>query len=607
MKRILFSLFILILSTVAFAHDFKVDGIFYDITSYGKKTVAVTYQGDSYDSYTNEYTDNIVIPDFVTYDNTTYSVTSIIKYAFYKCSVTSVTIPETVTDIGNCAFMRCSYLTSIVVPCGVMSIGQSAFNYCISLTSINIPNSVTSIGGSAFANCTNLTSVTIPNSVTSIGGSTFYNCSKLTSIIIPNSITSSIGQNTFWGCRNLASVTIGNRVTSIGACAFYDCCNLTSITIPNSVTSIGYNAFYNCSALTSISIGNGVTNIGSDAFYNCNKLKRINVLADNPPIVVENSFSNYNMELYVFEPYINTYKALTPWSNFTSINPLENVAVFKIAVTNGGRILYNKTELSNEIHNIYLLKNEQIEINIIPDNGYEIEYVTLDGYDITSQISGNKLFLEISADSELNVVFKLIDSSINIIIGSTGNTTFCSKYNLDFSNVEGIKVYTATAYNSIKDEITLVKVRTSKTAMGLYASGNPGIYQIPIIDESRDNSLNMFVGVNEETTISTTDGSYTNYIYTKPSGKEAGFYKVTSDRTIPAGKAYLQIPTAWLNEETTSEAKAVKLVFDDGESTGIDEVNRVESKEDVIYDLQGRRVLNPSKGIYIINGRKVVR
>lgn len=154
------------------------------------------------------------------------------------------------------------------------------------------------------------------------------------------------------------------------------------------------------------------------------------------------------------------------------------------------------------------------------------------------------------------MVFKLIDSSINIIIGSTGNTTFCSKYNLDFSNVEGIKVYTATAYNSIKDEITLVKVRTSKTAMGLYASGNPGIYQIPIIDESRDNSLNMFVGV---------------------------------------------------NEETTSEAKAVKLVFDDGESTGIDEVNRVESKEDVIYDLQGRRVKNPSKGIYIINGRKVVR
>ena len=96
-------------------------------------------------------------------------------------------------------------------------------------------------------------------------------------------------------------------------------------------------------------------------------------------------------------------------------------------------------------------------------------------------------------------------------------------------------------------------------------------------------------------------------ISTQKTGKEAGFYKVTSDRAIPAGKAYLQIPTAWLNEETASEAKAVKLMFDDGESTGIDEVNRVESKEEVIYDMQGRRVKNPSKGIYIINGKKVVK
>lgn len=173
--------------------------------------------------------------------------------------------------------------------------------------------------------------------------------------------------------------------------------------------------------------------------------------------------------------------------------------------------------------------------------------------------------------------------------------------------MEGIKAYTATGYNSDNGELTLVMIKEAKAGTGLYVSGNPGTYTIPTISSTAYNSLNMFVGVNEESTISTTDGSYTNYIYTKPTGKEAGFYKVTSDRAIPAGKAYLQIPTAWLNEETTSEAKAVKLVFDDGDSTGIDEVNRVESKEDVIYDLQGRRVKNPSKGIYIINGKKVVR
>jgi hypothetical protein len=198
-------------------------------------------------------------------------------------------------------------------------------------------------------------------------------------------------------------------------------------------------------------------------------------------------------------------------------------------------------------------------------------------------------------------------STTTLTIGSTGSTTFSSIYNLDFSNVDGIKAYTATGYNSDNGELTLVRIKKAKAGTGLYVSGDAGTYTIPTISSTAYNSLNMFVGVNEETTISTTDGSFTNYIYTKPTGKEAGFYKVTSDRAIPAGKAYLQIPTAWLNEETTSEAKAVKLVFDDGESTGIDEVNRVESKEDVIYDLQGRRVKNPSKGIYIINGRKVVR
>ena len=227
-------------------------------------------------------------------------------------------------------------------------------------------------------------------------------------------------------------------------------------------------------------------------------------------------------------------------------------------------------------------------------------------------------------DAELNVPLSAIVSYkttspwsgfVNIIplappsltIGSTGCTTFSALCDLDFSNVEGLKAYTATGYNSDNGEITLVRIKEAKAGTGLYVSGTPGTYTIPIISSTAYNSLNMFVGVNEETTISTTDGIYTNYIYTKPTGKEAGFYKVTTDRAIPAGKAYLQIPTAWLNEETTSEAKAVKLMFDDGESTGIDEVNRVESKEEVIYDLQGRRVKNPSKGIYIINGKKVVR
>ena len=286
----LFTALLLLFCTVVNAHDFEVDGIYYNITDETNNTVKVT-------SGSEKYTGEVIIPETVTYNSATYSVTSIGDWALHGCyGLTNITIPNSVTSIGVGAFYGCSGLTSIEIPNSVTSIGNVAFRDCSRLTSIVIPNSVTSIEHEAFMDCSGLTSIEIPNSVTSIGSGAFEGCSGLTSVEIPNSVTS-IGAWAFSGCSGLTSIEIPSCVTSIGDKAFQDCSGLTSVKIPNSVTSIGDYAFQGCDAIEKVElncseignwfsdktslkevvIGDSVTSIGNMAFYGCSGLTSIEI------------------------------------------------------------------------------------------------------------------------------------------------------------------------------------------------------------------------------------------------------------------------------------------------------------------------------------------
>ena len=186
----------LLCSITAGAHDFEVDGIFYNIIS--DNAVEVTYQGESFRDYYDEYRGEVTIPSTVIYNSKEYNVTRIGDNAFSECRrLATITIPEGVTRIGDSAFWGCNSLATINIPEGVTSIEFGAFCGCSSLTAITIPEGVTSIGTSAFNDCSSLATITIPESVTSIGDYAFEDCENLKTVIAKPRIAPILGGEVF--------------------------------------------------------------------------------------------------------------------------------------------------------------------------------------------------------------------------------------------------------------------------------------------------------------------------------------------------------------------------------------------------------------------------
>lgn len=325
LRAVLFQLALLVATTVV-AHDFEVDGIYYKITG---SEVSVTYRGQYATTYVGEYTDTVTIPESVTYNCTTYMVTSIDYSAFSGCTeLTSVTIPSTVTIINSYAFTNCCGLTKITVPRNVTSLGFAVFQGCSGLTSVSLPSSLTSVGYYLFENCTALTSVSMPSSLTTLSNSMFKGCTSLSSITLPRNLTT-INESAFSGCTSLTSVTLPTSTATIGQSAFRGCTAMTSINLPNNITSIGQYAFNGCTALRSVSIPSSMTAIADYAFQGCSGMTSL-TLPNTITSIGYNSFSGCKLLSTLTIPHSVTSisYSFTNCSGLTSITVAEGNSIF---------------------------------------------------------------------------------------------------------------------------------------------------------------------------------------------------------------------------------------------------------------------------------------
>mgnify|MGYP004445201111 FL=1 len=298
--------------------------------------------------------ESITLPETVTY---------IGRYAFAFTSISSVTIPDAVTTIGGAAFSGSTYIRAFYGKFASednrsLIIGDKLINVAPGgLTSYSVPDNITTIGEYAFLNCEALSSLTLTESVTTIEEGAFSGCVRLGTVALPETITT-IGKYAFCYCSYLKSMTIPEAVTTIGEGAFFSCTNLkafygkfasddnrclikdntlisiapkglTTFIIPSYTTTVGSLAFLNCTLLTEVVIPESVTSIEYCAFYFCTGLEKIQCDNPTPPTLGSEVFSGVKAAscvLVVPDGTIDAYRAADQWSNFVNISGLETIA-----------------------------------------------------------------------------------------------------------------------------------------------------------------------------------------------------------------------------------------------------------------------------------------
>ena len=264
------------------AHDFEVNGMYYNIVSISELTCEVTYRGTSYYDARFTYSGNITVPEFVQYNGRTLKVVGIGDSAFYGASVTSISLPNSIEYLGDYALAYNSY-SDFKVPSSLKRIGKGAFSNSVSKGVKRIYVSdlkswceieFEDSSSSPFSKGERNEGTAFTFGLYTAEGELYLNNELCEVITIPNE-TKKINNYAFAGVASIKKIVLPEGIESIGDFAFCNCVNLLSVKTPTTCKTIGKYAFNGCSQLSEVELLEGLANIGECAFSYCLSLQSL--------------------------------------------------------------------------------------------------------------------------------------------------------------------------------------------------------------------------------------------------------------------------------------------------------------------------------------------